>query len=223
MTAVPGPTQFSELEDRVLAYGFSDSKFRVSIGTWLNEAQRKIAEKVSVRDFFTTTSATTSSASNALPADFLRLPPEGGVRLTTDASNPTVLDPMDLRDYDDAPASTGTPQSYIVVAGNLIFYPSPDSSITYELAYYRRPVEMADDTDSPDGILSYYDDVMVSWALKRAYEREADFEAAAYWAADFQNGLSELQGQLQTDTEVPGGVIPGMWAGGQAPRMVIPR
>jgi hypothetical protein len=109
-----------------------------------------------------------------------------------------------------------------VVAGNLIFYPSPDSSVTYELAYYRRPVEMADDTDSPDGILSYYQDVMVSWALKRAYEREADYEAAAYWSADFQNGLTELQGQLQTDTEVPGGVIPGMWAGGQAPRMVLP-
>jgi hypothetical protein len=111
VTALPGATQFSALEDRVLAYGFSDSKYRADVGTWLNEAQRKIAEKVNVRDFFKTSSFTTSSASNALPADFLRLPPEGGVRLTTDASSPTVLDPMDLRDYDDAPSSTGTPSS----------------------------------------------------------------------------------------------------------------
>ena len=213
-------TQFSELQDRVLAYGFADSKYRVNVGTWLNEAQRKIAAKASMRTFFEGIRFATSQFDVSVPDDFLRVIE---VSLSTDATDWTPLDPIELRDFDDAPAVNGTPTSYVIAGTVLYLYPYPDSEVDVSFVYYRQPIDMEDDADTPE-ISDVYEDVMVAWALKRAYEREQDFEAAAYHQADFNEQMAELMGQLQTDTVTPPKIVPGMWARmGQVIGPVMPR
>lgn len=72
-----------------------------------------------------------------------------------------------LQIYPDL-AETGSIEYVTVVGANLYYQPIPTSADTLTLHYYRQPVDMADDDDTPDGIPAHLQvDLLVNYAAMK--------------------------------------------------------
>src|SRR5215831_11201048 len=132
------------MQNEVLAYGFDDNVYRARVKNWLNEAQARIAKTAELIDLLTTStiSAVANTSSYNLPADlvqvdgvvdatyndWVRWEPQYKTLLAEIGANPTV---------------TGRPVRYAVTATQIVFYPVPDTAITYTLTYYKRPTDLS--------------------------------------------------------------------------------
>lgn len=213
---------YKDLQDEVLTHQLSDTKYRPYVKQILNEAQRFIYLQTELRtqrgEVLLTTVAGTENYeildddSEELFSRIISV----GLPDSTD-----LLTKINLRDYDDSPVSSGKPQSYVIVGNNIYLQPTPDSAYDVRLRFWRLPVTMTDDTDTPE-LPERYHHLLVRYTLARCFERENDYEAAAYWRAQFQEGIlllrTESNYQLHDQNEqVPGihddelPIRPGEW------------
>lgn len=197
---------YLELQDEVLSHQFSDTKYRDYIKQWLNEAQEYIALQTDLRGEEDTQPITTvaGTATVALDSDFAR---HISLRNTLDRN---FLRRVSTKEIDDLPSSSAKPSVFTVVNSNLVLYPTPDAAYPLELRYYRLPVDMAVNGDTPD-IPATYHHLLVRYALIRCYQRENDYEAANYHSGEFQQGLMKMRTEVQYDTAEPPEQVPGTW------------
>jgi hypothetical protein len=203
---------FKSLQDEVIEHNLSDTKYRLPVKRWLNEAQDEVAKQIDIRDFFTPTTFTTSQKDNVLPDNFLRLVGgnESPVLNSSDGNDWTPLQEIRLRDFDDAPVTSGVPSSYVIAGQILYLYPYPQGATMIALLYYRKPAPMVDDADEAE-LPDHHRNLLITYTLKRCYERENDYDAAAYWEAQWNTMLAKAAGQLQFDTADGPRIIPGTW------------
>lgn len=195
---------FTQLQDEVLNHGFDES-YRARVKNWLNEAQGRVARYMQVPDFeapysvFTTPQNPTFS----LPADFVRL-----VSLNN-LTTLRCLDPSTPQLLDAYPARSGEPLVFALdpAFDAVRLYPTPDQAYELRLRYFASPTAMSD-TNPTSAIPADYTDLLVTYALSRAFRAEDDYEAANFFSGQFtvelQKAATDLQYRDTTTKQVPG-------------------
>lgn len=195
----------TDLRDRVLAHQFSSARYASLIVTWLDEAQTYILRQTDTRSNeglydFTTVNSTPNYA---LPSDFRSI-----VGVFNDDSN-TILVPLSIPEYEQVTTSYGTPQYYVIIGDDIYLYPTPNAAINISFRYYAMPETI---TEAVDPVIpADYHDILVDYALWRAYLAEHDYEAAAQHQAIYQQAIEKMKGELQSDTDEPYNQVRGAW------------
>ena len=200
---------YVELQDQVIEHQLNDTKYRPSVKRWLNEAQARIVRQADIRtQYLVTEIAYTGGTSNMpLPSDYARLIEVADSTADADWS---ILEPMGMREFDEAPNASGVPTAYLVVGQLLYLYPTPDTDANVALSYWRMATDMAADGDEPE-IPSDFHYLLVYYALMRCFQRENDYDAALYWQDQWETQLLKLRTELQYDTADPPKIVPGTW------------
>jgi hypothetical protein len=202
---------FLELQNEVLAHGFDQSVYRLRVQRWLNEAQARIARILELPNQYVTSTITTVVGTDTynLPSDVVRI---NGV---TNASSPNELtyveDAADINYNNQAGQSVGEPQYYTLSSGTTLrLSPIPDAVYSLTLDYYKAPSALSADTDV-SAIPSDYHDVMISYALSRAYRSEDDMQMSQFFYAEFMRDLQMLGADRQFVVRDGPRQVPGMW------------
>jgi hypothetical protein len=202
---------FVSLQNEVLAHGFDQTVYRTRVKNWLNEAQSRIGRILELPSFYTTTVITTSSGQDTyiLPTDVIRI---NGV---TNPNSPSELayvnDPADVNYYNQAGQNMGEPQYYTFTGTSLRFAPVPDSTYSLTVDYYKAPATLSSDGDI-SLLTSDYHDVMISYALSRAYRSEDDMQMSQFFYAEFMRDLQQMGADRQSVVRDGPRQIPGSWA-----------
>lgn len=209
---------FLELQEEVLEFQFNAPKYRPLVKRWLNDAQRKVVQQSEARtqQDIATISAIAGDRSYALPEDFGRIidifRPESG-----------HLAPLGVRDFDALPASSGAPTRYLIAGTEVHFDVTPDGAYEVQMRYWRLPADMVEDADEPE-IPPQYHDLLVAYALHRAYAKENDYAASTFWKGEWEAGLLKMRGEVQHDTFDGPKRVGGSWAPSSAgPQVSYPR
>jgi hypothetical protein len=207
-----GGYTFQELVEEGLNFQFSESEYEALFKRWLNQAQRRAVIESEIRTQETTESlsAVAGQASYGLPANFARL---------IDFFNSEtrgLLDPLDARDYDALPPSEGRPYAYAVLGTNLTLYPTPDGPYPLTLRYWRLPADMIQPADTPE-IPAQYQELLLAWALKKAYKRENDQAMAQMWEVEWEKGILKMRGEVQGDAFDGPRQVGGSWGDQHGP------
>jgi hypothetical protein len=203
---------FKELQDEVLNHGF-DETYRPRVKVWLNEALHKVGRSVLVPDFEKATTLVTTAQSPLvqLPADFIR------VHSINNLDTLKRLDPSTAVLIDAYPIRIGDPLLFALdegfdetTSGSTVairLYPTPDKVYNLRVRYVSRPVDMVED-DSYPSLPADHQDLLVTYALGRAFRAEDDFEAATFYATQFagdlQRAATDMQYRDMTTKQVPG-------------------
>lgn len=196
---------YKQLQEEVLSFQFSEN-YRELIKRWLNTAQRKAAQESEFRTQEEAKAFTTTKADSTLelPADFSRW-----IDFYSSETGEALL-PLELREYDALEATTGRPTAYTVVGDQITLYPSPDAAYGLSLRYWRLPADMSADGDEPE-IPAQYHEVLVSYAMMKAYARENDYQASRFWKEEWDAGVAKMRGEVQSDTFSGPKQIGGSW------------
>lgn len=193
---------FKVLQDEVLDHGFDANVYRGRVKRWLNDGLRRLQRRLEIGDNQSeaTIDAAIGVSSYPLPADFVRIAREdtsGGLRvvLAGGADAPVrevTLGEIDARDETER----GQPVFFALTAASLVVWPTPDAAVTLKLRYWSGPPTMVADTDVPD-LPDEFAELLVSYALARAYKSEDDFEASAFHQQEWERDLV----RMGTDTQ----------------------
>lgn len=203
---------FNDIYTEVLnTGGFDPTVYTSRVKSWVNTAQAQIARSVEIPDLFTSTVITTvaGTADYALPADLIRI---NGL---IDTMNLWPLRSVDDSDYlfaaDQLNLITGRPELYAIAPGAVAkLYPVPDAAYALTLTYYRRPPDLVNDTDVSQIPVDYHD-LMVSFALYKAYRSEDDIQMAQFYTQEFNAGVRQLGTDRQYEVKDSPRVVPGTW------------
>lgn len=197
---------YTQLQDECLNYGFAPG-YRPRFQNWLNEAMHAIARRVFIREMVTTADTVVAAGTGtiALPTDFVRLQ---DVINRSDASL-QPLAPISQERYDGLVPQAGPPVYYTLDAAGVLLFPTPSSTITIRVRYYR---DFADalSTDTPP-LPAAHHDVLVSYAVSRGYRSEDDQERANAFMADFERGVAELAADRRGEIQDGPKQVAGMW------------
>lgn len=196
-------TNIGTLQDAAESWAertYTDSLFL----EWANAVARKLTHGVLSQDnrswiipplryrrMETTTTLTTSSASVALPTDWLEFK-----RVWIDATDGKDLIYRPLTQFRSIPESqlTGTPLYYTIDGGRLYIAPTTDA--TLQVTYYQALGSFTADA-STDAVLTYNPEVYLSGVLAEAYRWARDVDGVALEQAEFANKVRGLNGQDQ--------------------------
>jgi hypothetical protein len=188
----------SELQAEVVSHQFSAAQYNPYIVTQVNNAQNYITAQTDFRELQDLEEVTTvaGTATYALPTDFQRL-----VNVTLELSTGTILPlvsdantRMDLEEI-----STGQPERFAIDGTNLRLWPTPSEEYTVRLRYYRIPTTLVNAGDVSEIPIQYHH-LLVSYALFHCYQRENDYNAAAYHKQRFDEDIMKCRGEVQYDT-----------------------
>lgn len=197
---------YVDLQNEVISHQFSDLKYRPLVKTWLNQAQRRMALESNLRtqESSETISTVAGTTSYALPEDFARI---------IDLHNPTtqeLLTPIDIRSFDALPASTGLPYSYVVIGNQILLYPTPNAIYSLSVRYWQMPQDMVNENDTP-AVPAQYQELLIAFAMKKAFLREDDWQAAQVWEGQWEKGMLKLRGEANEDTFDGPRQVGGTW------------
>lgn len=203
---------FLALQNEVLNYGFNDGPqvYRGRIKNWLNEGQHRVARQIEGSEFQVQLALQLVPGiyQYNLPSDFLRL---------QDVTYPvlaTRLRVADLQQFDMTnPLVSGPPGMYLLYQRQIWLFPNPNQADTLLLHYLQNPPDMVNDTDVPQLNPNYYD-LLVTYAVIKAFEAEDDYEAAQYFQGKWQRDLAAYATDVQNQSIDRPRQIDGTWAGG---------
>lgn len=181
---------FKALQDEVLTHQFSPTQYRDLVATWLNRGQRIAAIQAELRTQVASQAITTvaKDASYALSEDFGRI-------IDFFDSEHEEITPLTLEEFDPlASDAGGRPEAYTFQGNEILLYPTPDAAYKLTLRYWKLPQDMEVDEDQPE-IPPQYHDLLVAYAMQKAYMRENDFGAAKVWEEAWEKGLQKMKGE----------------------------
>lgn len=210
---------FQDLQNEVLAYGFDSTTYLSRVKRWLNEAQWKALRRVPLRELKVTATLSTTSGTSyvSLTAGNKTLRIVDVVYADSgDELQPVSLEWMDrLSVAIGTNAATGRPLYYCTdgtdpYAMKLQLWPVPNAVYSLVLRYYKEPAEMSANSDAPT-IPDAHVDLLVNYAVSRAFRAEDDQERAAQFMAEYETGVRALADDRMR--EVPTGLkqVPGTW------------
>jgi hypothetical protein len=177
-----------------LDFQFSETEYEELFKRWLNQAQRRMVIETEIRtqEEAFSVSTVTGTATYELPTNFARL-----IDFFNE-ENHELLTPLDIREFDGLPKSEGTPYAYTVIGNKLTLYPTPSVTVPLTLRYWRLPAEMVQASDTPE-VPYQYQELLLAWALKKAYKRENDQAMAQMWEVEWEKGIQKMRGEVQGD------------------------
>jgi hypothetical protein len=178
------------------------AELKTSVGNWLNRddltavipdfislAEADIERKVRHWQMEQRSTASLDARYTQLPPGFLE-----AVRfhLDVDESPIELLTPLALQQRrKNNNDTTGKPQFYAVIAGQLEVWPTPDATYTGELYYYQRVTPLSDAAPS-NWILQFYPDTYLYGTLVHSAPYLVDDARAATWAALYQSAIDGI-------------------------------
>ena len=87
--------------------------------------------------------------------------------------------------------TTGRPQVYSVIAGQIEVWPTPDAAYTGELYYYARTAGLSDSNTS-NWILDYFPDAYLYGALVHSAPYLVEDQRTQVWASLYQNAIDGI-------------------------------
>lgn len=201
-----GGYTFLDLQEEVLSHQFAPNKYRELVRRWLNQAQRRavIESEIRTQEASDEISTEAGTLSYQMPSDFAR---EIDF-VETESKRP--LTPADLREFDTFPSSTGRPSAYTVIGSQLALYPTPDAVYPLVFRYWKLPQDMVSDTDTPE-IPVQYQELLTAFALKKAFQKENDWQEATSWEAQWEKGILKMRGEVQSDVFDGPRQVSGSW------------
>lgn len=202
---------FVDIQNEVLNYGFNDGPQvnRGRIKDWINQAQRRIARQIEAPEFQVNYNLVCVPGQQAypLPGDFSRLQdiayPIYGFRLQgVDVQN------FDTMNYSQAVQTT--PSRYCLNQNNVLLWPIPAYPDTLLMRYIGVPPAMVNDWDVPVLNNNYWD-LLVTYALNRAFSAEDDYEAAQFFTTQWKADLDEYATDVQLRSVDRPRVLDGTW------------
>lgn len=202
-----GGYTYGELQEEVLAHQFSDAKYRPFVKKWLNQGQRRavIESEMRIQESAQAYTTTAGVAAAVLPVNFSRI-----IDLFYEQEIHELLVPMDVREFDPLPVSQGRPYAYTIRNDEVVFYPTPDNIYNFTLRYWRLPQDMVNEADTPEIPVQYHE-LLVAYAMRKAFLREDDFQAAQQWEAVWDKGLLKMRGEVQHSTFDGPRQVGGTW------------
>jgi len=227
---------FSDLVTEVLNHGFDANIYRTRVKTWINEGQRMILRELDIpgneyEGSFATVSGTSSYSTAIISPRFQRMNSVylivGTSRIPLEAveHETILLEPVasgqpaiySLRPYYNASGDSASTASVYMT-----LYPTPNAVRTVGFTYIYNAPDMSADAD----VLTIPDDyahVVITYALSRAWRSEDDFEASAWYTAEYQRELALLKNELQYPDKGRNRQVPGMWRQNTSPSFVRPQ
>jgi hypothetical protein len=201
---------FLEMQNEVLAHGFQQEVYRARVKNWLNEAQSRIARLLELPSLYATStiSAVNGTDTYNLPSDVIRI--NGVTNATSPLELTYVEDPADINYSNQNGQNLGEPQYYAFTGTSLRLSPVPNAAYTLTLDYYKAPSALAADGDT-SSLPSDYHDVMISYALSRAYRSEDDMQMSQFFYAEFMRDLQFMGADRQAVVRDGPRQVPGMW------------
>lgn len=198
---------FLDLQDEVLNHGFPVLR-RPRVKNWLNEAQAEIVRVVKVPNLLTAAAVMTTAGQPTvtLPTDAVRI-----IRVTYDDGSGSVsYEPSAGRLLGSV--ERGMPEAYTQGNGAaLLLSPTPDRAYAMTVTYYKAPPALVNDGDVP-ALPADYHNLMVSYALMRAFRAERQFNEAQACGADYLAGLRRMQADQQFQVADGPKQVPGTWS-----------
>lgn len=174
-------TDFASLKTDVESW-MARSDFPTSI---YGLATRLINQKLRVREMVSSYSASTSSATVALPSGFIAWD-----YLYVDRNPRVVLSASDGYAQDLGWDNSGIPTQYRISGSNMYLNPAPDSAYDLAGTYYAKLSEFSADADTND-VLTTYPEVYLAACLSVAFAWDQDSEKELQWAARLQGAISD--------------------------------
>jgi hypothetical protein len=133
--------------------------------------------------------ATLDARYTTLPTDFIE-----AVRFHLDVDERPIelVTPLFLqKKRNENSDSTGRPQYYAIISGQIEVWPKPDTSYTGELYYYSRTSKLSDSNTS-NWVLEYFPDTYLYGALIHSAPYLIDDARAQTWSALYQNAIGGI-------------------------------
>jgi hypothetical protein len=103
-----------------------------------------------------------------------------------------LVTPLSLQTYRrNNSDTTGRPQYYSIIAGQIEVWPTPDSAYTGELYYYARNTPL-DDSNTSNWILQYFPDAYLYGALMHSAPYLVDDQRTTVWASLYQSAIDGI-------------------------------
>lgn len=198
------------MRNEVLACGFDPVLFGSNrINMYLNNQYFNVIRRVDYYVDEATSDYNTVAGTSlyALPTDFAR------VRSVRDTSRQQEMVAVGLRDIDRSIASSGAPTFYALDASSVHLYPTPDNAYPIEVRYWKLPVALSADTDTPT-LPADYHNMLIYGATAECYRAEDDHATAAQWQARFDQALSEFSADVKFPNDDMPTQLGSMWDGG---------
>lgn len=179
------------------------STLKVSIASWLAQsniasgdaivddfidmAEAEVNRRLRVRFMESALSLTATSATVALPADYMGFRAvhiDGSERYTLEYRTPEQLNSIDN--------GSRQPQYYTVRGDNMVFPADPSSTITVAGTYYAKPTALSGSNET-NWITNNYPQVYLFAALKNAAIYSSDDAAISKYSALLDKALAEVE------------------------------
>jgi hypothetical protein len=154
------------------------------------------------------TTTLTEAASITLPTGFL-----GVVRAYLDTDPRVALTPTTGQALDRMHYNGNTAREYAIEDGVMYLNPTPTTSETIHLTYYKRVADLSADTDTND-ILANHPAIYIYGALTHHAALKQDAQKAALWKAAYDIAID---GAMESDIKTKNAGAPLKVAVGTAP------
>lgn len=183
------PRTFGDLQNEVLSHAFSED-YRPWVKVWLNEAAQEVSRSMRLPAQRTSSSLTLAQNSNSvdLPADTEYV---AGVSIGNSSLHEVSTD-----EIVGLGASRGTPSVYALYGNTLRLYPSADRPLTVLVERQTGLAEMTSDTAAIN-VPGDFEDLLVSYALYKAFRREDDVQMWTAYKQEFEQGLAKMRSTVQ--------------------------
>lgn len=198
------------MQNEVLNHGFDPTVYRTRIKNWLNEAQGRISRILELPSLYTTTNIVTviNQDTYTLATNIVRI--NGVTNATTPTELTYVEDPADINYSNQNGQNMGNPLYYTYTGTALRFSPVPDAAYTLTVDYYAAATTLSADGDT-SVLPADYHDIMISYALSRAYRSEDDMQMSQFFYSEFMRDLQVMGTDRQSVVRDGPRQIPGMW------------
>lgn len=180
------------------------TELKASVADWLNRtdltsvipdfialAEAQIERTLRTRQMMVRATASIDTEYSAVPADFLETK---SIKLNTNPVTSLTFETVDALDSLKSTTyiSTGKPQLFSIVGGQIRVLPVPDSTYTAELIYYAKLSKLSS-TNATNWLLTQAPDVYLYGSLMQAAPYLKDDARIPVWASIYTRGLEELQ------------------------------
>lgn len=175
-----------------------------SIINWVNDAMREITQQQDLLQKVGSSNSVANQAQYNLPTDVLHIR-----RL---AYSGFALQQITIEDANNlVPGSSesvaqgypvGTPISYWIYANQINLYPAPSVSIASGITIYytRQPTVVTSTSDTPE-LPAEYDNRIVEYCLKQAFELDMNTTMMAIKQNEFQQGIDKMKGNPNWESQ----------------------
>ena len=180
------------------------TELKASVADWLNRtdltsvipdfialAEAQIERTLRTRQMIVRATASIDTEYSAVPADFLETK---SIKLNTNPVTALTFESVDALDNLKSTTyiSSGKPQYFSIVGGQIRVLPVPDSTYTAELIYYAKLSKLSSSVAS-NWLLTQAPDVYLYGSLLQAAPYLKDDARIPVWSSIYTRGLEELQ------------------------------